>query len=289
MAEREGPDDASSVRRLKFPRVTLRDLLALQQPDLRRAAGTLADTMSAVQAAATARLLPQRDIEAPAQPVVEDAALDIHARQFRAELPQRDPERAELVARAWQERWGSSIDDDRLTLAVSVVPAQRLRQEAQLLDKLPALERMLRAMEAISKTTAQNAVDPRLARLCGDLRDLTRELARLDERTAAERMTRAWWSAERTRAADVARAWCVARQPRPSDGLWWTIISLLWYHGWDVDPAKRNDVARLKTAWTTWRHKEVGTSTSRRASVGRPCTRRHIHSPRPPRRPLSTG
>jgi hypothetical protein len=280
VGEQEEADLARRVSRFNLlPRATLRDLMVRSEPKFRRAAGTLASTMSAIQATATARLLPHRDGEALTQPMVEGATLDLHAIQFRAERPPRDLEHAELVARDWEQQWGISIDDDNLTLAVSVVPAQRLREEAQLFAQRPTLERVLATLDAIRGTGAQDAVDPRLARIGRDLRSLIDDLSCLDARTAAERQTRVWWSDQRARAADVARAWCIARRPRPSDGLWRTIVSLLWYHGWDIDPARHKDVARLKTAWTTWRQKAVAASAS---SGGNPAPGGRS-GPRPPR------
>ena len=256
MGEQEEADRARRVSRFNsWPRFTLSDLVTLSDPRFGRAAGTLASTMSAIQAIATARLLPHRDVEPLTQPMFDDATLRLHARQFRAEQPPRDPERAEVAARDWAQQWGISIDDDNLTLALSVVPAQRLREEAQLLAQRPTFNRVLATLDAIRGTAAKDAVDPRLACICRDLRSLIDDLSCLDARTAAERITRAWWNAQRARAADVAHAWCLMRRARASDGLWRTIVSLLWYHGWDLDPVRRTDVGRLKTAWTTWRLK----------------------------------
>jgi hypothetical protein len=223
--------------------------------------------MSAIQVIATARLLPHLDVEPLTQPMFDDATIRLHAIQFRAERPPRDPERAEVAARNWEEQWEISIDDDNLTLALSVVPAQRLREEAQLLAQRPTFKRVLATLDAIRGTAANDAVDPRLVCICRDLRSLIDGLSCLDARTAAERITRAWWNAQRARAADVAHAWCLMRQARASDGLWRTIVSLLWYHGWDVDPVSRTDVGRLKTAWTTWRQKADDASASARGGT----------------------
>jgi hypothetical protein len=262
VSEQEEADRASRVRRFNSrPLVSLRDLEAHADPMFRRAAGTQASTMSALQAIATARLLPHL-VEPIPCPMFDDPTLRLHARQFRAERPRRDPEQASLVAGDWEQQWGISIDDDNLTLAVSVVPAQRLREEAQLLRERPTFARVLATVNAIRGTAPEDAVDPRLACMSRDLRSLMDSLSCLDARPATERLTRAWWNAERVRAADLARAWCVMRRPRPTDGLWRTIVALLWYHGWDVDPARNKDVARLKTAWTTWRQKVVHASAS---------------------------
>jgi hypothetical protein len=238
--------------------VSLGDLMARADPRFRRAAGTLASTMSAIHDIATSRLL--RDVDAPTQPMFDDATLRRHARQFRADRPPRDPKRAELVARDWERQCGISIDDDDLTLAVSVVPAQCLREEAQLFAQRPTFKRVLATLDAIRGTAAEEAVDPRLASICRDLGSLIDGLSCLNAPIAAERITRAWWNAQRARAADVAHAWCLMRPARASDGLWRTIVSLLWYHGWDVDPVRRTDIGRLKTAWTTWRQKAVDAS-----------------------------
>src|SRR5262245_20053485 len=190
-------------------------------------------------------------------PESEDPTIDVLAAQFRAERPPRDSDRANQIAHAWERQWKTSIEQDELAIEVSVVPTRRLRDEVDFIIEFHALVSQLDAWAGKAGETAATAASGTPARVATDLKQL-RDVARrlvgrlppLNHPAAATIMTRAWWTAQLVQAADAAHSWCVARCPRPRLGLWWHIVGLLWYHGWDLESHRKADVDRLKMDWS---------------------------------------
>src|SRR5262245_48856837 len=73
---------------------------------------------------------------------------------LRRARPRRDPARAAEVAAYFKRRWGTSIENDALALAASVVPTQRRRQWAtdrmRLVKAVPLVVQLSRQLEGAS-------------------------------------------------------------------------------------------------------------------------------------------
>ena len=241
--------------------VTAGSVLGPELATVRSLLGHGAETMQSPLWHTTTRSLLRGVGDLARGPDHEADAVGNHAAQFRAERPRRDPRRAEVIARAWQRQWGTAIEDDRLAVAVSAVPAQRLRDAAGFITKVPGLQELVSQLDAWASTTANgdgtavpgsDHIASRVARLRDTVRQVVHPLWPLDASAVAKITSHPerWWREQRSRCADAAYAWCVERRRRPRRGLWQNIAEVLWYHGWDVDPGQRDDITRLKMQWS---------------------------------------
>jgi hypothetical protein len=232
-----------------------------------RSLGPDGETMRSLLQHATTRSLSREEGGVAAEQATEADATRSLAAQFRAERPRRNPRKAEGIANLWKRQWGTSIEEDHLTVEVSVVPAQRLRDVVEFTTNFPELTELVAHFDTWTSTTAElggtgeTARPGQVASPVEQLRDAVHHMACLLQQgdlSAVEEIKRhggRWWSEQRAHCADAAHAWCVVRRRRPRRGLWQTIAEVLWYHGWDVDPDGPKDVARLKMEWSRRRNR----------------------------------
>jgi hypothetical protein len=192
---------------------------------------------------------------------------------LRRARPRRDPTRAAKVAAHFQRRWGTSIENDALALAASVVPAQRRRQWAadrmRLAKAVPLAVQLARKLEGASEgvdagAEGRNVRPPSThsfseallrARLRAVLRDINGCVEKTDAVLVAKMLKRPWWTEQRNRCAAAVWRWCRARRPKQQGSLWDDIAQTLWFHGWDIDgPPWRKAGERLKSAHSGQRH-----------------------------------